>query len=48
LGRIPDIPANIVLVKGFRSGVMDRLGLGDDARSRNSPLLVCLSISGLG
>jgi crotonobetainyl-CoA:carnitine CoA-transferase CaiB-like acyl-CoA transferase len=37
-----------VLIEGFRPGVMDRLGLGYDALSRDNPRLIYLSISGFG
>ncbi|WP_431017088.1 CaiB/BaiF CoA transferase family protein [Bradyrhizobium pachyrhizi] len=37
-----------VLVEGFRPGVMDRLGLGYDALSRDNSRLIYLSISGFG
>ena len=37
-----------VLVENFRPGVMERLGLGDDALEEMNPGLVRLSISGFG
>ncbi|WP_168708252.1 MULTISPECIES: CoA transferase [unclassified Rhodococcus (in: high G+C Gram-positive bacteria)] len=37
-----------VLVENFRTGVMDRLGLGMDELSRINPRLVVLSITGFG
>ena len=37
-----------VLIEGFRPGVMERLGLGYDALSRDNPSLIYLSISGFG
>jgi formyl-CoA transferase len=37
-----------VIVENFRPGVMDRLGLGDDALESMNPGLVRLSISGFG
>jgi crotonobetainyl-CoA:carnitine CoA-transferase CaiB-like acyl-CoA transferase len=37
-----------VLIEGFRPRVMDRLGLGYDALSRDNPRLIYLSISGFG
>jgi len=37
-----------VIVENFRPGVMDRLGLGDDALEAMNPGLVRLSISGFG
>lgn len=37
-----------VLIEGFRPGVMDRLGLGYNALSRDNPRLIYLSISGFG
>lgn len=37
-----------VLIEGFRPGVMDRLGLGYGALSRDNPRLIYLSISGFG
>lgn len=37
-----------VLIEGFRPGVMDRLGLGYDALSRDNQRLIYLSISGFG
>jgi crotonobetainyl-CoA:carnitine CoA-transferase CaiB-like acyl-CoA transferase len=37
-----------VLVENFRSGTMDRLGLGFDVASRRNPRLVYCSISGYG
>lgn len=37
-----------VLVEGFRPGVMDRLGLGYGALSRDNPQIIYLSISGFG
>jgi crotonobetainyl-CoA:carnitine CoA-transferase CaiB-like acyl-CoA transferase len=37
-----------VVIEGFRPGVMDRLGLGYDALSRENPRLIYLSISGFG
>ena len=37
-----------VVIENFRPGVMDRLGLGDDALAELNPSLVRLSISGFG
>ncbi|MBN8975433.1 MAG: CoA transferase [Rhizobiales bacterium] len=37
-----------VVIEGFRPGVMDRLGLGYDALSKDNPRLIYLSISGFG
>ena len=37
-----------VLIEGFRPGVMERLGLGYDALSRDNPGLIYLSVSGFG
>ena len=37
-----------VLIEGFRPGVMDRLGLGYDALSKDNSRLIYLSISGFG
>ncbi|WGS19903.1 MULTISPECIES: CoA transferase [unclassified Bradyrhizobium] len=37
-----------VIIEGFRPGVMDRLGLGYNALSRENPRLIYLSISGFG
>jgi crotonobetainyl-CoA:carnitine CoA-transferase CaiB-like acyl-CoA transferase len=37
-----------VVIEGFRPGVMERLGLGYEALSRENPRLIYLSISGFG
>ncbi|MGB3487629.1 MAG: CoA transferase [Xanthobacteraceae bacterium] len=37
-----------VVIEGFRPGVMDRLGLGYDALSKDNARLIYLSISGFG
>lgn len=37
-----------VFIEGFRPGVMDRLGLGYEALSRDNPGLIYLSVSGFG
>ena len=37
-----------VMIENFRSGVMDRLGLGDSDLARLNPRLVRLSITGFG
>lgn len=49
LGRLRELIAGgDVLVENFRPGVMERLGLGDDALDRLNPRLVALSITGFG
>src|SRR5690606_17761440 len=37
-----------VMIEGFRPGVMQRLGLDDEAVAANSPRFVCCSISAFG
>lgn len=48
-GRLRDLIVGAdVLVENFRPGVMERLGLGDDALDALNPRLVMLSITGFG
>lgn len=49
VARLHDLVADAdVLVENFRPGVMDRLGLGEDALAQRYPRLVVLSITGFG